>query len=153
MIEPFQRRQDRQVITKAGKFYLFDVGVAGAITQRRIPQERGEQFGKAFEHFILMEIIAHRAFKELDDDINFWRTKSGLEVDFVLGRGEVAVEIKGASRIDKSDLHPIKAFLQEYRPAGAFAVCNESRSRVHEGIHILPWREFLQMLWNDAVIS
>jgi predicted AAA+ superfamily ATPase len=153
MIEPFMRRQDRQVITKAGKFYLFDVGVAGAITQRRIPQEKGEQFGKAFEHFILMEILAHRAYKELDYDINFWRTKSGLEVDFVLGRGEVAIEAKGASRIDSSDVRPIKAFLQAYRPARAFVVCNEQRSRVHEGVHIIPWREFLEMLWNGAVIS
>ena len=58
MIEPYKRRKERQVITKAGKFYLFDVGVAGAITQRHVPQERGEQFGKAFEHFILMEILA-----------------------------------------------------------------------------------------------
>ena len=153
MIEPFMRRQDRQVITKAGKFYLFDVGVAGAITQRRISQERGDQFGKAFEHFILMEILAQRAYKELDYDLNFWRTKSGLEVDFVLGCGEVAVEVKGANRIDSSDLRPIKAFLQEYRPARAFVVCNEQRSRVHEGVHIIPWREFLEMLWNGAVIS
>jgi len=61
MLEPYKRRQERQVITKAGKFYLFDVGVAGAITQRHVPQERGEQFGKALEHFILMEILAHRA--------------------------------------------------------------------------------------------
>jgi uncharacterized protein len=153
MIEPFLRRQDRQVITKAGKFYLFDVGVAGAITQRRIPQERGEQFGKAFEHFILMELLAHRAYGELDYDINFWRTKSGLEVDFVLGRGEVAIEVKGSSRIDSSDLRPVKAFLQEYRPAKAFVVCNEQRSRLHEGIHITPWREFLALLWTGAVIS
>jgi hypothetical protein len=29
MIEPYKRRQERQVITKAGKFYLFDVGVGG----------------------------------------------------------------------------------------------------------------------------
>jgi predicted AAA+ superfamily ATPase len=153
MIEPFVRRQDRQVITKAGKFYLFDVGVAGAVTQRRVPQEKGEQFGKAFEHFILMELLAHRAYKELDYDLNFWRTKSGLEVDFVLGRGEVAIEVKGASRVDSSDVRPIKAFLQEYRPARAIVVSNESHSRVHEGVHILPWREFLKMLWNDAVIS
>lgn len=153
MIEPFQRRQDRQVITKAGKFYLFDVGVAGAITQRRIPQERGEQFGKAFEHFILMELLAHRVYGELDYDINFWRTKSGLEVDFVLGRGEVAVEVKGSSRIDGSDLRPIKAFLKEYRPAKAFVVSNEQRSRLHEGVLITPWREFLAMLWDGAVVS
>jgi predicted AAA+ superfamily ATPase len=91
--------------------------------------------------------------KELDYDLNFWRTKSGLEVDFVLGRGEVAVEVKGSSRIDSSDLKPIRAFLNEYRPAKALVVCNEQRSRVHEGVHILPWREFLKMLWNNAVIS
>jgi len=42
------------------------------------------------EHFILMEILAHRAYRELDYDVNFWRTKSGLEVDFILGQGEVA---------------------------------------------------------------
>ena len=153
MIEPFSRRQDRQVISKAGKFYLFDVGVAGAIIQRRIPQEKGEQFGKAFEHFILMEILAHRSYRELDYDLNFWRTKSGLEVDFILGHGEVAIEVKGSSRIDSSDLRPLKAFIQEYRPAKAFVVCNERLPRVHEGIRILPWREFLKMLWEGDVIS
>jgi predicted AAA+ superfamily ATPase len=153
MIEPFKRRQERQVITKAGKFYLFDVGVAGAITQRHIPQERGEQFGKALEHFILMEILAHRAYRELGYDVNFWRVKSGLEVDFVLGRGEVAIEVKGASRIENADLRPIKAFVEEYHPKKAFAVCNERRPRVHEDINIQPWRDFLTMLWNGLVIS
>jgi predicted AAA+ superfamily ATPase len=153
MIEPYKRRQERQVITKAGKFYLFDVGVAGAITQRHILQERGEQFGKAFEHFILMEILAHRAYQELGYDVNFWRAKSGLEVDFVLGRGEVAIEVKGSSRIDNADLRPLKAFMEEYHPKKAFVVCNERRARVHENIHLLPWRDFLTMLWNGSVIS
>jgi predicted AAA+ superfamily ATPase len=153
MIEPYKRRQERQVITKAGKFYLFDVGVAGAITQRHIPQERGEQFGKALEHFILMEILAHRAYRELGYDVNFWRAKSGLEVDFVLGRGEVAIEVKGTSRIESADLRSLKAFMEAYHPKKAFIVCNERRSRVHENIHVEPWRDFLSGLWNGLVIS
>ena len=153
MIEPYKRRQERQVITKAGKFYLFDVGVAGAITRRRIPQEKGEQFGKAMEHFILMEILAHRAYRELDYDVNFWRTKSGLEVDFILGQGEVAIEVKGTSRVDHADLRPLKAFIQEYAPASALVVCNERAPRVHEDIRILPWRVFLKMLWSGEVLS
>ena len=153
MIEPYKKRQGRNVIIRAGKFYLFDVGVAGTITHRQIPQEKGEQFGKAIEHFILMEILGHRAYRELDYDVNFWRTKSGLEVDFILGQGEVAIEVKGASRVDSVDLRPIKAFMQEYRPARAFVVCNERVPRVHEDIHILPWRNFLKRLWNGEVIS
>ena len=153
MIEPYKKQQDRNVILRAGKFYLFDVGVAGAITHRQIPQEKGEQFGRALEHFILMEILAHRVYRELDYDVNFWRTKSGLEVDFILGRGEVAIEVKGTSRIDNSDMRPLKTFIQEYRPASAFVVCNERAPRVHEDIRILPWRDFLKMLWNGEVIS
>jgi len=153
MIEPYKKRQERQVIIKAGKFYLFDVGVAGAITRRRIPQEKGEQFGKAMEHFILMEILAHRAYRELDYDVNFWRTKSGLEVDFILGQGAVAIEVKGTSRVDPADLRPLKAFIQEYAPASALVVCNERAPRVHEDIRILPWRVFLKMLWSGEVLS
>ena len=153
MIEPYKKRQDRNVIMRSGKFYLFDVGVAGAITHRQIPQEKGEQFGKALEHFILMEILAHRAYRELDYDVNFWRTKSGLEVDFILGKGEVAIEVKGTSRVDTTDLRPLKTFIQEYHPARAFVVCNERASRAHEDIRIVPWRDFLKMLWNGEVIS
>jgi predicted AAA+ superfamily ATPase len=153
MIEPYKKRQDRNVIMRSGKFYLFDVGVAGAITHRQIPEEKGEQFGKALEHFILMEILAHRAYRELDYDVNFWRTKSGLEVDFILGKGEVAVEVKGTSRVDTTDLRPLKTFIQEYRPARAFVVCNERASRAHEDIRIVPWRNFLKMLWSGEVIS
>jgi predicted AAA+ superfamily ATPase len=153
MIEPYKKRKDRNVIIRAGKFYLFDVGVAGTITHRQIPQERGEQFGKAIEHFILMELLAHRVYRELNYDVNFWRTKSGLEVDFILGQGEVAIEVKGTSRVDNSDLRPLKTFIQEYRPARAFVVCNEGAPRVHEDIRILPWHDFLNMLWNGEVIS
>ncbi|MDI6688339.1 MAG: AAA family ATPase, partial [Desulfobacterales bacterium] len=61
MVEPFKKRQNRQVISKAAKFYLFDVGVAGAVTKRHIEEEKGELFGKAFEHFIFMEIAAYNS--------------------------------------------------------------------------------------------
>ncbi len=153
MIEPYKKRQDRNVIIRAGKFYLFDVGVAGAITHRRIAAEKGEEFGKAFEHFILMELLAHRAYRELNYNVNFWRTTSGLEVDFILGQGEVAVEVKGASRIDNADLRPLKSFIREYRPSRAFVVCNERAQRIHEDIRIVPWRDFLKMLWSGDIIS
>lgn len=57
MIEPFKTRQGRQVIGKAPKFYFFDVGVAGMIAKRHLmSEERGVDFGKALEHFILTEI-------------------------------------------------------------------------------------------------
>ena len=54
-VEPFKKRQSRQVITKASKYYMFDVGVAGHLTKRNILEQKGSEFGKAFEHFMLMD--------------------------------------------------------------------------------------------------
>jgi predicted AAA+ superfamily ATPase len=100
-----------------------------------------------------MEMLAHSSYHELDYEINFWRTKSGQEVDFVLRRGEVAVEVKGTTGVDKRALRPIKTFIERYRPKKAFVVCSESEERVHAGISITPWRLFLQRLWQDQIIS
>ena len=152
-VEPWKRRQERQVIGKAAKFYLFDVGVAGALTHRRIAEERGESFGRALEHFVLMEIQAHRSYRELGYGVHFWRTKSGLEVDFVLGDGEVAVEVKGTSRADPSDLRSLRSFVADHRPRRAILVCNERAPRLVEGVEVFPWREFLARLWGGRVLS
>jgi len=152
-VEPFKRRQDRQVITKAAKFYLFDVGVVGILTKRKIVEEKGELFGKAFEHFVFMELAAHSSYKELDYEINFWRTKSGLEVDFVLARGEVAIEVKGTGRVDQRDLRSLVAFVEEYSPKKAVVVCNEREERLQGKIRIMPWRYFLKDLWGGEIIG
>jgi predicted AAA+ superfamily ATPase len=100
-----------------------------------------------------MEILAHRSYKELNYEVNFWRTKTGLQVDFIWGRGQVAIEVKGTRRIETVDLRLLKAFIQEYRPKKALVVCNERSPRLHEGIQILPWRDFLSELWSGMLIS
>jgi len=151
-VEPFKKRQSRQVITKASKYYMFDVGVAGYLTKRHLVEQKGAEFGKAFEHFLLMEMTAYRSYAGKDFAINFWRTKSGLEVDFVLGVGEVAIEIKGAARIDKKDMNGLEAFTQACSPKRSIIVCNEKERRLHGKIEILPWEIFLQQLWSGKIL-
>ncbi len=153
MVEPFKRRQSRQIITRAPKFYLFDVGVAGAMTKRSISEERGELFGRAFEHFIFTEIVAHSSYSELDYGINYWRTRAGYEVDFILGEGELAIEVKGQSSVDNRNLRPLKAFIEEYATKKALVVCNEKEERVVSKIRVMPWRTFLEELWEGRIIS
>lgn len=118
MVEPFARKQGRQVITKTSKFYLFDVGVANAVCGRTISQDRGAEFGKAFEHFIFMELNAYRSYSEKPFRINYWRTKTGAEVDFVLGEGELAIEVKSGGHVDAGELSSIKSFIEEYARNG-----------------------------------
>ena len=151
-VEPFKKRQSRQVITKAAKYYMFDVGVAGYLTKRHLTEQRGAEFGKAFEHFVLMEIVAYRSYAGKDFMINFWRTKSGLEVDFVLNAGEIAIEIKGTSRIDKKDMNGLNAFNEVYSPKRSIIICNEKEKRLHGKLEILPWEIFLEQLWSRTIL-
>lgn len=151
-IEPFKKRQSRKVITKASKYYLFDVGVAGCLRRCWLEDKKGVEFGKAFEHFLLMEIIAYRSYRGGDFEINFWRTKSGLEVDFVLAGGRVALEIKGANRVDKRDLNGLTAFMEGHSPKRSIVICNEKEERLHGKIEILPWENFLDKLWKGDIL-
>lgn len=154
-VEPFSRRRSRAVITSAPRFYLFDVGVANHVARRRIEQTAGPDFGRSLEHFVLMELLAYRSYRERDFPVRFWRTKSGLECDFVLGRkGDVAIEVKGGRRVDRRELVGLRAFVEEHRPRQAIVVCNESAPRrTDDGIRILPWERFLEKLWGDGVVG
>lgn len=155
-IYPFARKVGRDIITATPKFYLFDVGIVNALTNRQIPELKGPAAGDAFEHYIFMELMAYKELQELNIDICYWRTKTGLEVDFVLNRGKVAVEVKVSSEVKKDKLKGLIAFSQEHQPEHALVVSlDEKRRRIEvEGgtdILILPWREFLQMLWNKEI--
>jgi hypothetical protein len=80
-------------------------------------------------------------------------TIDGLRNNFVLGRGEVVIEVKGTSRIENRDLRPLIAFSDEHRPRTALFVCNESAERHVGGIRIVPWRTFLERLWAKKIIA
>jgi len=149
-IYPFHRPKGRQSIAAAPKFYLFDVGVAGHVCRRSLNDAGGAEFGRAFEHFILLELIAARSYQEKDHAIEFWRTKSGLEVDFVLGGGEVAIETK--ARVRQGDLRAMRAFASEFSPRAPYIVSAEPDHRRIDGIDILPYGEFLRMLHDGEVI-
>jgi predicted AAA+ superfamily ATPase len=88
----------------------------------------------------------------LDYEISFWRTKSGTEVDFILGGGEVAVEVKGSRGMTGKQLRSLVAFRDEHSPSKTMVVCNESEERVAGNIRIVPWRKFLQQLWAGDII-
>jgi len=152
MIYPYTKRKSRELITQMPKFYLFDVGVAGYLSRRIIQEEKGEQFGRAFEHFIYMELQAYNHYAEKDVEIRYWRTKAGQEVDFVLG-DTVCIEVKGSDLVKPSDLRGIAAFKEECNPEMAIVVCNEKEPRLSGDIRIMPWRMFLEQLWNGDIVK
>lgn len=152
-ILPFRKKAKRKIIGATPKFYFFDVGVLNAITKRTIHDLAGSLAGEAFEHYILMELIAHRGLNNLDHDICYWRTKTGLEVDFILGNADIAIEVKISNHVTVTDIRGLLAFQEEFQPKHAIVVCQAPRKRKiklasgHE-IKIYPWHEFLKILWQ-----
>lgn len=150
-IPPWKKSKNRRMITTE-KFYLFDVGVANYLSRRQ-PLLGSSEFGKAFEHYILMELKAYQAYRNPDMPITFWRTSTGREVDFILGEKELAVEIKGSSRVHEGDIRSLHALIEDGPIKRRCLVCLEKQPRnLTNNIQVLPWQMFIEQLWNGELL-
>jgi len=146
-IPPWRKSRNRRMILTE-KFYFFDVGIANYLARRR-PRIGSAEFGKSFEHYILMELRAYQAYRQPDLPIAFWRSSSGQEVDFILGDKQLALEVKGAHRVHEGDLRHLSALLEDGPVGKAVIVSLESEPRrLAKGVESLPWRIFLERLWQ-----
>jgi len=126
--------------------------VVNHLARRGVIEQGSELFGKAFENWLFHELSAHSRYAELHYNICYWRLSSGIEVDFVLGPGVMAVEAKGKTRDTANDLQGLRHFRQEYPEVAHYlVVCLETNPRrTEDGIEILPYREFIRSLWAGA---
>lgn len=152
-LEPFFDRQKRTHIRKSPKFYLFDTGVVNYLKGIQIQKEIGSEFGKLFEHMIYNEIVNYKNYRSRDFALSFWRTYEKDEVDFILGDAEIAVEVKSTGQVSRSDLKGLLKFKSVYGPAKSIVVSHESIPRsLNSGIDILPYQEFVKLLWAGQII-
>jgi predicted AAA+ superfamily ATPase len=150
---PVYRKRPKRRVILAPKFYFFDVGVVGFLTRRGRVEEGSELFGRALEHFLYMELAAHRRYSGLLYPISYWRTASGLEVDFILGDHEVALEVKGTPMAQSHHWRGLMAFGEEYKTKRRLLVTCDPRPRsLSGGMEVLPWKVFLEELWGGKVM-
>jgi predicted AAA+ superfamily ATPase len=150
-VPPWKKSKNRRMILTE-KFYLFDVGVTNYLARRR-PLVGSAEFGKSFEQFILMEIMAYKAYRSPDLPITFWRTSTGQEVDFILGEKDVAIEVKGGARVHPGDLTHFTALSDDGPVKKMIVVCLEKEPRqVQNGIRIVPWELFINELWSGHLV-
>lgn len=157
-VYPYNKKIKRDIILAAPKFYLFDVGIANYFSEEQIFALKGATAGKRFEHFIFMELTAYIGLKRKRSAITYWRTKNGLEVDFIIGKGLIAIEVKISEQVHAQDLTGLIAFCEEHPKAQAIVVSLDIRPRMLKindelTITILPWKIFIEKLWQDDIIE
>jgi predicted AAA+ superfamily ATPase len=157
-ILPYRKRGKRHTIIQMPKFYFFDSGIVNTLTKRTYERIAGADIGHIFEGYILHEVKAYKHLREKEFDIAYWRTKSGREVDFILGLAEVALEVKTSRSIDKQDLKGLEAFMEENPTTKGYVVCLEESPRKvfisesNREIWIWPYGLFLERLWKGEII-
>ena len=150
-LSPWRKSKNRRLI-ETEKFYLFDVGLSNYLAGRKSTLGTSE-FGKSFEHYILLELMAYKAYKNPELPISYWRTSTGMEVDFILGQMEVAIEIKSSQKVHDVDTKSLVALQEENTLKKSIIVSFEKEPRkLANNIESLPWQVFLEKLWQGELI-
>ena len=147
-LEAWRKARRRRTVV-GSKYFFFDVGVANVIqsqeTSRLAPQN-----GYVFETWLMHELRSWVDYQGRDDNLRFWRTHSGYEVDFLIG-DHTAIEVQGKSHVSDRDLRSLIALKDEETFRDYLCVCMESRPRrTRTGIEVLPFRMFLDRLWEGV---
>lgn len=151
MIPAFTLSKKRRAITTK-KFYYFDVGVVNYLLNRSNLQPGSIDFGHAFEHFMIQEIVAYLSYYEKREKLSYWRTANGYEVDAIIGDARVAIEFKSSEEVQSKHTKGLKAFEEDFPDARKIIVSLDCNKRILNGIEVIPALEFLQMLWNGDII-
>lgn len=151
MIPAFTLTKKRRAITTR-KFYYFDIGVVNHLLNRSNLQPGSIDFGHAFEHFMIQEIIAYLSYYDKREKLSYWRTAGGYEVDAIIGDARVAIEFKSSDEVQSKHTKGLKAFEEDFPEARKIIVSLDRNKRILNGIEVIPATEFLKMLWNGEIM-
>ena len=150
-VPSFQKKPKRRVVLTP-KFYFFDIGIANYLLKRKHIEWGTLDAGHTFEHYIYMELKAYAQYSGKKFPIHYWHTSSQLEVDFILGDHECAIEVKANDNVNNKHFKGLKAFAEEYTVKKQIIVSNDPYIRQANDIMIYPWRVFLEKLWFGEII-
>ncbi len=143
----FSRRAKRTMVSHP-KFYFFDAGVFTTLRPKGPLDSPQEISGAALEGLVAQHLRAWNAYNNNPFDISYWRSRSGVEVDFVLygQQGFYAIEVKNTNRIRPEDIRSLSEFQKDYPATKTFFLYRGSEKRMINNILCLPCEQFLKEL-------
>ncbi len=146
---PAYRKRVKRRVIGSPKFYFADVGVVNRLAKRGTVESGSAPYGQAFENWVFHELSSYTSYCSVDLDLSHWRLPSGIEVDFVVGDMQVAIEAKAAKKIATQHLKGLRSISEEHTGVERrIVVCLESKPwRTRDGISVLPATMFTRQLW------
>ena len=148
---PAFRKEIKRKIIQAPRFYYFDVGLANYLMGRTSLKRGTDDYGHAFEHLVMQEIIAYKGYNDKRDTISYWHTYDQKEVDAVIGDAKVAIEIKSSEHVETKHKKGLKAFKEEHSDCRMILVSLDPITRKSGDEELIYVLDFLKMLWNGDI--
>ncbi|MBX7066154.1 MAG: AAA family ATPase [Parachlamydiales bacterium] len=143
-LSPFTKRAKR-ALGERPKFYLFDAGVYRSLRPLRpldVPQEIQ---GAALEGLVCQHLKSWVEAQTEIYELAFWRTRSRLEVDFIVYGPNtlLAIEVKHGETIHPQDLNSLEAFKEDYPECTPILLYRGKTSYKKKEILCMPVEDFL----------
>jgi uncharacterized protein len=137
------------------KFYFFDPGVARTLANRGRESLTDLEKGPLLETYVLHELRAAMAYLNLGGEISYWRTPAGVEVDFIWGRGDIAVgiEVKASTQWRREYSSALLDTLEQKVITSGYGVYLGRNAMNFRQLQVLPLQDFLKRLWAGEVLA
>jgi hypothetical protein len=109
MLLPWHENVSKRLV-KSPKLFFPDVGL-----NRAIVGELSISSGAAYENWLFAELLNWKQLQPVEPELYFYRTATGLEVDFLLAseRGILPIEAKVSERVAAVDGRSVETFMAE----------------------------------------
>ncbi|MHB8362149.1 MAG: ATP-binding protein [Patescibacteria group bacterium] len=140
----------RKELIKAPVFYFMDLGMRNYAFNRLSYFNLLQDGGFLFQNLVLLLLKD----KYPDTKINYWRSKGGSEVDFILNVGIKAypIEVKYKNLKNANISKSIISYINEYNPEKFFVV-NKNYTNTYKvnntNIKFIPYYQLMEMLLID----
>lgn len=148
---PAYTKTMKRRLVQAPRFYYFDVGVANYLLHRNELVRGTADFGHAFEHLVIQELRAWLAYSESNEQLSYWRTYAGQEVDAIIGDARVAIEIKSVEEVQPRHLRGLNSFAADYPGSRLLIVSLDPINRRMGDVECIYILDFFKMLWKGEI--
>jgi predicted AAA+ superfamily ATPase len=150
----FEKRAKRE-LASSPKFYFFDCGIFQSVRPMGPLDPIREIGGLALETLVFQHLRAWIDYSDKEGKLYFWRTRSGLEVDFVIYGtiGLYAIEVKSASHPSLHDFRGLKEFKKDYPESVCILLHMGNMRTLQDGIFCIPINDFLLGLKPNTPIE
>lgn len=149
---PAYRKVIKRKLIKASRFYFFDVGVANYLTKRHHLAPKTPEYGHAFEHLVIQEIVAYLGYTDSEEELTYWHTYDDKEVDAIIGDARIAIEIKSTDHVESKHKEGLTEFAKEHPDTRQILVSKDCVSRRSGNVDLYYVTDFFKALWFGEII-